>query len=42
MSGWAGRRDLVTGATGLVGSSLTRALLERGSHVIALVRDADP
>ena len=42
MSFWAGRRVLVTGATGLVGSWLVPALLERGSDVVALVRDADP
>jgi len=42
MSPWAGRRVLVTGATGLVGSWLVPALLERGADVVALVRDADP
>jgi CDP-glucose 4,6-dehydratase len=42
VSGWGGRRVLVTGASGLVGSWLTPALLERGAHVVALVRDADP
>lgn len=42
VSSWSGRRTLVTGATGLVGSWLVRALLTRGSEVIVLVRDADP
>ena len=39
---WAGRRVLVTGATGLVGSWLARELLRYGAHVVALVRDANP
>lgn len=42
MSVWTGRRILVTGATGLVGSWLCRRLLEEGAHVVALVRDWDP
>ncbi|HOE65580.1 MAG TPA: GDP-mannose 4,6-dehydratase [Candidatus Hydrogenedentes bacterium] len=42
MSKWNDRRVLVTGATGLVGSWLTRALLEQGAYVVALVRDWDP
>lgn len=42
MSPWEARRVLVTGATGLVGSWLVRALLARGSQVTVLVRDADP
>src|SRR5947209_6819648 len=36
---WQDRRVFVTGATGLVGSWTVRALLERGAHVVALVRD---
>jgi CDP-glucose 4,6-dehydratase len=39
---WAGRRVLVTGATGIVGSWLTKDLLAAGARVVALVRDADP
>lgn len=39
---WAGHRVLVTGATGLVGSWLSRALIDRNAHVVALVRDMDP
>jgi CDP-glucose 4,6-dehydratase len=39
---WHERRVLVTGATGIVGSHLCTALLDRGAHVVALVRDDDP
>jgi CDP-glucose 4,6-dehydratase len=39
---WSGRRVLVTGATGLVGSWLCRRLVVADVHVVALVRDADP
>src|SRR5687767_4775195 len=34
-------RFLVTGATGKVGNAVTRALVERGDDVVALVRDPD-
>lgn len=39
---WEGRRVFVTGATGIVGSWLTKELLARRARVVALVRDADP
>jgi CDP-glucose 4,6-dehydratase len=39
---WSGRQVLVTGATGIVGSWLTKDLLDLGAHVVALVLDADP
>lgn len=39
---WKDRPVLVTGATGLVGSWLTRHLLARNARVIALVRDRVP
>ena len=39
---WTERPALVTGATGIVGSWLCEALLERGARVIALVLDDDP
>jgi CDP-glucose 4,6-dehydratase len=39
---WTDRRVLVTGCTGLVGAWVVRALLERGAHVVGLVRDAVP
>src|SRR6476661_1611670 len=39
---WKERPVLVTGATGLLGSWLTRGLVERGASVVALVRDWVP
>lgn len=42
MKPWSSRTALVTGATGLVGSHLTAALLERQVRVVVLVRDWDP
>lgn len=39
---WKGRRVLVTGATGMVGSWLVKDLLAREAYVVALVHDADP
>lgn len=37
---WHNRRVFVTGCTGLLGSWLTRALVERGADVVGLVRDS--
>jgi CDP-glucose 4,6-dehydratase len=39
---WTGRRVLVTGATGMIGSWLVKELLAAGAGVTALVLDADP
>ncbi len=39
---WDGRWVFVTGATGLLGSWLTPALVRSGAKVVALVRDAVP
>lgn len=39
---WSEHRALVTGATGIVGSWLCEALLDRGAGVVALVRDDEP
>ncbi len=36
---WTDRQVFVTGATGLLGSHLTQALVERGANVVCLVRD---
>ena len=36
---WQDRHVFVTGCTGLVGAWTTRALIERGAHVVGLVRD---
>ena len=39
---WINKRVLVTGATGFLGYWLTKALIQVGAHVVALVRDHDP
>ena len=39
---WVQRRVLVTGATGMVGSWVTRELVNRNAFVVALVADSDP
>jgi CDP-glucose 4,6-dehydratase len=39
---WSDRRVLVTGATGIVGSWLTKDLLDVGAYVVAVVRNIDP
>lgn len=39
---WRGRRVLVTGATGIVGSWVVKLLLERDATVVALSVDLDP
>src|SRR6185437_5070681 len=39
---WQDRPALVTGATGLVGSWLTRRLVESGADVVCLLRDWVP
>jgi CDP-glucose 4,6-dehydratase len=36
------KRVFITGATGLVGSWLTRALVELGAYTVVLIRDSDP
>lgn len=42
MSFWHGRRVFVTGTTGLLGSWLSEALLDRGAEVTTLMRDWVP
>ncbi|MFC1904256.1 GDP-mannose 4,6-dehydratase [Chloroflexota bacterium] len=39
---WHNRNVFVTGCTGLLGSWLTRALVDRGANVVGLVRDNVP
>lgn len=41
-SWWKGKNVFVTGATGLIGSWLTKRLVDEGSNVICLVRDIVP
>jgi CDP-glucose 4,6-dehydratase len=42
VSHWKNRNVFVTGCTGLLGSSLTRHLVEQGANVVGLVRDSVP
>jgi CDP-glucose 4,6-dehydratase len=42
MDFWRDRSVLVTGGTGLLGSWLTEALVERGARVVCLLRDGVP
>ncbi len=39
---WANRNVFITGCTGLLGSHLTRFLVERKANVVGLVRDLVP
>jgi len=39
---WKNRNVFVTGCTGLLGSWLTKALVERGANVVGLIRDLVP
>jgi len=39
---WKNRNVFITGCTGLLGSWLTKALVERGANVIGLIRDLVP
>ena len=39
---WQGRRVFVTGCSGLLGSLLTRELVDRGADVVGLMRDWVP
>ena len=41
-SSLAGSRVFITGATGVIGSRLTRSLLDAGAYVVALIMDWDP
>lgn len=39
---WRGQRVFVTGATGVVGAWLVKALIQRGAYVVVLIQDSDP
>jgi len=39
---WSGRKVLVTGATGIIGSWLVKELVARSADVVALVLDSNP
>jgi CDP-glucose 4,6-dehydratase len=39
---WSDKRVLVTGASGMVGSWLTKWLVESGAYTVAFIADSDP
>jgi len=39
---WKDKRVFITGATGIVGSWLTEALVKKGAYIVVLVHDWDP
>jgi len=39
---WVGKRVLITGASGMVGSWLVKELLALGARISVLVHDSDP
>jgi len=39
---WQGRNVFITGCTGILGSWLTMALVDRGANVVGLIYDEDP
>ncbi len=39
---WKGKKVFVTGATGLMGGWLVKALMREGAEIVALIRDHAP
>jgi len=39
---WTGKKVLITGITGLIGSWLAKSLIKKGACVVGLIRDNDP
>lgn len=39
---WTGKKVLITGITGLIGSWLAKSLIKKGAYIVGLIRDNDP